>query len=77
MVSHDHFAISPPGLLFTYVEECAVPVFASSADGVPFNGPVSASYGIVDWSGPFKDGKPHGEFRITWGDRVSVSTLLF
>lgn len=71
MLTLDHLAVSPPGLLLTYVEDRAVPVFATSADGVPYTGQASASYATVDWTGTFKDGKPHGEFRIIWGDRLS------
>jgi hypothetical protein len=47
-----------------------LPKFARQR-GQPYTGFATASDLIVDWSGYFLDGLPHGKFFICWGDRVS------
>lgn len=47
-----------------------LPKFARQR-GQPYTGFATASDLIVDWSGYFLDGLPHGKFFICWGDRMS------
>lgn len=68
--------VSPDELKLEYVESSAIPVFAARLDGTPLTGVVYASRGVVDWNGPFKDGLPHGQFHLVWGDRMPVKVWL-
>ncbi|CAN0506167.1 unnamed protein product [Phaeothamnion confervicola] len=61
----------PEGVIFEYAPNRTIPIHASDSDGAPFTGLVTASEGVVDWTGNYLDGRPHGEFRVYTGDRFS------
>ena len=63
-----HFPLS-----FEYLENRVIPVHAKDRSGAPYTGRASGSVGVADWAGTFRNGLPHGEFKIVWGDRYSGS----
>lgn len=64
----------PDSVVFDYEASSVVPVAAFYyADGAPYTGRAYGSVGPADWQGAFEDGRPHGEFKIAWGDRMSGS----
>jgi hypothetical protein len=60
-----------PKLQVEYDHSSAVPRFATHPSGRPYTGKASGTMDVVDWQGEFVDGRPHGVFRIFWGDRMS------
>ncbi len=64
---------SSDSVVFDYEASSVVPVAAYCADGAPYTGRAYGSVGSADWRGAFEDGRPHGEFKIVWGDRMSGS----
>lgn len=42
----------------------------------PYSGPDHGSVDIVDWGGNFAKGRPHGEFYVCFGDRMTVKLMF-
>ena len=57
----------PKHVSFKYKKNSALPVGATDSAGEPYSGPASGSIGVVDWTGYFVNGVPHGRFSWLYG----------
>ena len=67
---------SPREVVFKYVKNSYIPIFAETNIGQPYSGKASGSFEIADWFGSYRNGYPDGEFRLILGDRQQ-STITF
>lgn len=70
-MSTDTPPLNAENLELRYPANRYIPEHAALAGGHPYTGRAFGTLEIADWSGPFKDGVPHGCFSVTLGDRVS------
>lgn len=68
------FSHTPSNVSFQYSQKSyPLPYYAVDKNGVPYSGIATGLHKIVDWSGCFLDGVPHGIFNYCWGDRIAGS----
>ena len=66
------FSHTPLNIRFEYSQKShPLPYLACDEKGMLYSGSAKGQNKIVDWSGCFLNGIPHGLFNYCWGDHVA------